>query len=228
MIKVAIFVEGYTEQQFIVQLLLAMAGKKGITFEINYQFEGELHHSEFISEGAGNDIYILLVNCRNDSQVKSQIANRHASLTMGGYSKIIGIRDVYPHAIEDLPEVQTYALEGLPSGGSPIDIILAVMEVEAWFLEELSHYNRLDSEMTVARIQEKGFDLISKRGHEWPQPAQTLHAIYSHWKKAYKKKENQINRTINALDLDEIYVTVRNNAPSLNELICSLEQSIFV
>jgi len=224
--KIAIFVEGYTEQQFVIRLLDAIAGVRGVSFEMMEQFEGILHSTELRMK-ADSELYVLLVNCRNDSQVKSQIIKQHEKLTNSGYSKIVGLRDVYPHPISDLPLVRQFASVGLPTQGAPIDVILAVMEIEAWIVEELTHYTRINAQMTPDAIRDKGFDIIDKRGHEWSQPAEILNSIYSHWGLAYRKKQKQINRSIEALDLDELYLNVRSKSPSLDDLINSLEESLF-
>lgn len=63
-----------------------------------------------------------------------------------GYGGIIGIRDVYPAVlradIQKLREGLKYRVKT-----NPIEVlfVLAVMEVEAWFLSEHSHFGRLDA-----------------------------------------------------------------------------------
>lgn len=224
--KIAVFVEGYTEQQFVIKLINSIAGKRGVTFELREQFKGLLQIVE-LRQVQDSEFFILLVNCQADSQVKSQVVSQHASLTASGYTKIIGLRDVFPHTHEDLPMVEKFLSAGLPVNGIKIEIVLAVMEVESWFIDELTHYSRIDPTMTVESIVAKGYDIVGVRGHQWQQPAATLDAIYSGWGIRYRKRTNQINRSVNALSDEELYVTVRHKAPSLDGLINSLEDCFF-
>lgn len=224
--KVAIFVEGFTEQQFVIKLIRSIAGKRGVTFEIQEQFCGLLQLVE-MRQVEGAEFFVLMVNCNNDAQVKSQVISQHAALTRNGYSKIIGLRDVFPHGHDQLHKVREFLAVGLPEQGAPIEIVLAILEVEAWFIDEHTHYERIDASMTLESIVAKGHDIESTRGDAWPQPAIKLHEIYSEWGLAYKKKTNQINRTVNALSDEELYVTVRGKSPSLDVLICSLEEFLF-
>ncbi|MFV3331887.1 hypothetical protein ACNFIA_13220 [Pseudomonas sp. NY15437] len=95
--KIAIFVEGQTELELTCRLILEIAGRRGVTLEIKDQHRGSLRFIEMrgnIQAGQAPEIYVLLVNCNTDNQVKSQIRDQHASLTANGYTKIIGLRDV--------------------------------------------------------------------------------------------------------------------------------------
>ncbi|SUD14103.1 hypothetical protein [Aquipseudomonas alcaligenes] len=223
--KIAIFVEGMTEQELTIRLLLAIAGNKGITLEIQEQHKGTLNLVEIRQQNPAQ-FYILLVNCNTDNQVKSQIAYQHAKLTQSGYTKIIGLRDVFPHPIADLPKVQQFLSAGLPTGGTPIDIVLAVMEVEAWFIEETTHFDRVHKDMTHSNILAKGYDLQSTRGHDWPNPAATLDAIYSQWGMRYTKCRKRVERTLDALSLEEFYVNTRAKSPSLDQYLTSIETGL--
>ncbi|MFZ6780629.1 hypothetical protein ACO0LD_27675 [Undibacterium sp. Ji83W] len=224
--KIAIFVEGYTEQEFTIRLVTEIAGLRGVTFELQEQFQGILQAKGMKSQDPNNEFYVLIVNCCTDNQVKSQIRDQYNSLSTNGYSKIIGLRDVFPFTHTDLSNLRAVLTAGLPCGSTPIDIHLAEMEIEAWFIDERTHYEQIDSTMTVSEIVNRGFDIVGVQGHQWPNPAQTLHAIYKAWGKSYTKKAKHRVRTIDAIDMTEIYVNVRPNAPTLDQFINSIELSL--
>jgi hypothetical protein len=93
--RFAVFVEGLTEQEFTIRLLTELAGKHGIEFEVHRQDRGYLSLVDFIPHESPV-IHVLVANCCNDGQVKSQIKDQYNSLKSAGYSLIVGLRDVYP------------------------------------------------------------------------------------------------------------------------------------
>ncbi len=224
--KLAVFVEGLTEQKFVICLLEELAGKRGIAFNIQKQHKGHLSLVELRSH-PNPSVEVLIANCDTDNQVKSQIADQYQSLCNAGYSLIIGLRDVYPHTHQDIPRLQKYLTTGLPNGGVPIHLHLAILEVEAWFLEELTHYQRIDQNISSADIVAGGFDFEKIRASEIGWPAMILDEIYKRAGKRYTKKRNRIQRTIDALSFDDMYINVRQKSPSLDGFIHSLEAGIF-
>ena len=70
--KLAVFVEGLTEQEFTIKLLIELAGSRGIAFEIQSQHRGRLSFTELRSHEAP-EISVLVANCCNEDQVKTQI-----------------------------------------------------------------------------------------------------------------------------------------------------------
>ena len=100
--KLAVFVEGQTEQLFVEKLLQAIAGEKSITIEKRKAAGGGAsakRHCRFVEVSAARgdeQYYAMIVDCGTDSKVKSDIRERYERLTDSGFSTIIGIRDVYP------------------------------------------------------------------------------------------------------------------------------------
>jgi hypothetical protein len=113
------------------------------------------------------------------------------------------------------------------TGPIPVQMHLAILEIEAWFLEETTHFLRIDPLLTPAAIAAAGFDLGGTPGASRPHPAETLDNIYKIAKKRYRKRARHIKRTLAALSHDEMYVTVRGVAPSFDEFLTSIEASLF-
>jgi len=224
--KLAVFVEGLTEQEFVISLLKELAGKRGVAFNIQKQHKGHLSLVELRSH-PNPDVEVLIANCDTDNQVKSQIADQYQSLCNAGYSLIIGLRDVHPLAHQDIPRLQKYLSTGLPNGGVPIHLHLAILEVEAWFLEELTHYARIDQNISNTDLVAGGFDYGKVRACDLGHPAMILDEIYKRAGKRYTKKRNRIQRTIDALSFEEMYVNVRQKSQSLDGFVHSLEMGVF-
>jgi hypothetical protein len=115
----------------------------------------------------------------------------------------------------------------LPSGQIPIHLNLAIMEIEAWFLEELTHFSRIDEKITDTEIIANGFDFNNSLASDLPHPAETLQKIYQSVGKGYSKNKRHVQRTIDALSSEELYVNTRQKAPSLEKFINSLEEGLF-
>jgi hypothetical protein len=93
--KVALFVEGLTELEFVKSLITELCGARGIAFEIYEQYRGNLVLVK-VERPPGASTHILIADCHSDDQVKTQIRDQYPSLVAAGYSHVIGLRDVYP------------------------------------------------------------------------------------------------------------------------------------
>lgn len=225
--KIAIFVEGMTEQELVVWLVKSIASAVGLQVVLGKQFGGKVNISTAPAE-LGISFYVLVVDCSCDEQVKTQIKEAYPTLIIQGFTHIIGLRDVYPMNLADVPSIKAHLMAGLPTDPVVPKIHLALMEVEAWFIGETTHFPRLDPDLTIAEIIAGGFPIDATNIEAWPNPAATLHQIYKIKKLAYKKKKAQVQRTIAALSYNQISTTVRNGAPALNEFLFDVENALIL
>lgn len=227
MIKIALFVEGLTEETFFSRLLQEMAGTRKLQIDIRKQFKGSLQaHIRSSAPPHPLDWYVLIANCQNDEQVKTQIIDNYQSLGAQGYQLIIGVRDVYPMTHADLPKLRANLGVGLPDGEIPVEVHLAVMETEAWFLEEHTHFNRIDTGLTDDVIKTAGFDFSTTCAEDLPNPANTLNVIYQSVGKAYRKTRRQVQRTVDAIDYRRLGTDVRMRSTSFAAAIGALEAAL--
>jgi len=225
--KFAVFVEGLTEQEFTIRLLTELASNYHIEFKIYKQHRGQLTYSELrsIMENGSPSVQVLIVNCCNDEQVKSQIIDQYASLTAAGYNLIVGLRDVYPLTHSDINKLTEHLFTGMPNSNIPVHLHLAILEIEAWFIEESTHFSRIDENITSSQLASAGIDskgLALTLEH----PAKTLDLVYQSVGKRYNKNKRQIQRTIDALSYEELYINTRHKTPSLDGFIKSLEEGL--
>lgn len=225
--RIAIFVEGRTEQLFVERLLREVAGNANIVIKSLKATKG----LSFVNlEGIGNDAAkycFLIFNCAAESRVKSAIIDRCEKLHKAGYEKIIGLLDVYPNKRSELTEIKKQLRFGVPTKFCPIIIILSIMEIEAWFLAEVSHFSRISPSINIQKIVKKlGFNPSTDNLEDREHPAKDLHEIYKIAGLAYKKQESKIKRTIDALDYANIYIELPAKNRSLKKLINEIEDSL--
>jgi len=239
--KIAFYVEGLTEQFFINKLLIEIAGQKNIEIELR-QFQGA-------NKGYKTDIYpkttsqpvspkhhALILDCVGDGGVKPRILEDYKRLFSKGYSEIIGLLDLYPKT--DLAKFEKELINGTIKNGRIItqplpintDIVVAVNEVESWFLSECTHFTCINNILTNSLIiSNMGFDPCTDDMTLRPHPAMDLHTIYQLANQSYmnsngKKRKNRIERTVECLDYTDIYITLRYKITKLNQLISKIDR----
>ena len=205
--KIAIFVEGQTELLFLDRLVQELAGKSGLAVEHAEGSGGATRARKWkllkrLSIQPHHEYFVLIVNCGGDSKVKSDILERYHGLKEAGYAVIIGLRDVYGQfRYDDVPRLRREMSMGLPQNGPPIELLLSIMEIEAWLLAEHTHFQRVSPELTSERIRETihfdpARDDIERRWH----PAEDLDRIYRLAGVRYTKGRSNVERTLELID----------------------------
>lgn len=230
--KIAFFVEGQTEQIFINRLIKEIIGYDNLTVLLKKLSGGvnspkrELIRNYSISLKSAYTA--LIYDCGSDNRVKSEILENINSLREAGYTSIVGLRDLYPLSIEELPRLEK-GLKFLPyplkKKDYPFDIVIAVREVETWFLSEKSHFKKIDRKLTGKFIEKHlGFnpDIVDPVSRE--HPAEDINKIYKLVGKSYTKKYWQVEKLVNLLDFNKIRNEVRHEVHSLDTLIRIIEE----
>ncbi len=225
--KLAFFVEGLTEQIFIRNLFIEVAGVKNITIE-ETSYTGKKGDKSLLkvlanSKTNNTKYYILIVDCQADNKVQSAVIDNHPSLVKENYSKILGLKDIFPKTYSDLPLLERGAKYRVPTK-IPTDVLLAVAETEAWFLAEHSHFQKIDARLTLKTIKDNfGHDLTIDDVEKILHPALELDNIYKHVGKRYKKHRNNLSRTMKALDFNNLYLNLPNRVGYLKKLISHID-----
>lgn len=222
--KMAIFVEGQTEQIFIEKLVTEIAGANCVQFARTTV----IGSNRAIALGTPNpspDLYVLIVNSGADNAVASDVKENYDSLVKNGYSSIIGIRDVFPRSAADIAGIRSYLGYGIKTNPIKVSFVLAVMEIEAWFLSEHTHFPRVHPELTLERIMSAlNFDPSADDMTLRANPADDLHNAYKIVGLAYKKHKRQVQRTVDALDYATLFLQMRNRVSAIDELISAIER----
>lgn len=238
--KVAFFVEGQTEADFVKRYLKEITSKKGLitvkegrggknsprVFTQTYQ-EGE----------AGKDYQIDIYVSTADNRVNSDIRDNLSSLGRSGFEMIIGLRDLRgqkndqtEYTLADLPAVERASQAIFARSTPPVKPVMAVMEIETWFIAETNHYQAIDpsltSEVITANVASLGVNPYSDDLTQVAQPAETLDRIYHLAGKGYSKSATSRQRTIEALDYANMYINVPARLAKFEEF-SSIVDSIF-
>jgi hypothetical protein len=226
--KLAVFVEGYTELQFVDRIVEEIAGAHNVIIEHRRISGGvsvprRMHMLQAARRASGEKLYVLIVDCTGDEQVKTRILEEHLNLTKSGYIRVIGVRDVRPKFIH----AEILRLErGLPlyikTSLIPVEWILSIMEIEAWFLAEHTHFQRISPAITPVAIRTAlGFDPEHDDMSQRTEPAADLNACYALGGLAYSKTNS--GATVAALDSAYVYLELRSRIPYLDKLLRLLD-----
>ena len=228
--KLAVFVEGQTEQIFVRKLIEEIAGEKNVQIRLEKTSGGknaprriEVIEAERADPAA--QFYIQIIDCGSDSRVASEIRDNYASLEEKGFSAIVGIRDVYPidrSKIPDLRRAMTYRLKTRPI---EVDQILAIMEVEAWFLVEHHHFAGINAAITPEAIAAAfGFDPSTEDMEDRSHPAEDLDNVYRLGGKSYRKKKDAVQATVDLLDYAHLYLGLAGRVSSFRQLTAAIDR----
>lgn len=230
--KIAIFVEGLTEQEFVIALVLFIVHGRGVSVIKGRQFKNVVTVTSRITPLGVVDFQVLVVDCAGDGQVKTQIKDQYPTLVKEGYSAIIGLRDIYPMSSADVPKITKMLHKGLPSYPVKPRVHLAVMETEAWFIDETSHFSRLDAGLSLATIAGGFPGFANTPSDAWSHPARLLHDIYKLAGLAYldkhgAKTKNRIRRTVKNLSFNELLGNCRARVRHLDDFVSTVEAALF-
>ncbi len=222
--KVAIFVEGKTELKFVEKLLKEILSENQYAIQTR-EMRGtkDFIKINVLNQGVLSDsikCFVLITDCGSDSTVKSYILEQRQSLINNGYSTIIGLIDLYPKNKTDLFHYRYGLNFKVPQLPIPISFVISIMEIEAWFISEYSHFEKIDSRLTPEFIRnELSIDITSLVTEDILHPAQLLNDIYQLVSKGYAKRAKQIQKTVDNLDYAEIYFSMPSKIESLNEFV---------
>lgn len=215
--KLAIFVEGQTELYFVERLLQELAGYQHIQIRLERKIGSGIISLKSRSANVGDETYFALIyDCQGEGSVKTAIQERMTDLRNKGYETILGLRDLYPLTLADRKKLIAGVNQGLAVPGLKTRIVVAVMEVEAWFLKEDRHFVNLDTALIPTFIARNcGFNPKTDDVTHVHHPSALLHIIYQLVGRSYTKRYKHAQRTVAILDYDNIYAGVTKEVESL-------------
>lgn len=222
--KLALFVEGQTEQIFVRNLLMELAGRQNIVFH-----EEQVHGAGLIplrSDPIANEQYFaLLVDCRGDEQVASTILNQLPSIAKANYDLVLGLRDLYPQPRANLASLKAALEKEFGSTTAPkVQVVVAVMEVEAWFAQEYTHFPRINSSLNMPAIKAvTGCDPSNDNTEDLDHPAKYMNDAYQVAGERYAKSRRHVERTVSAIDYVEMYMEARKKSPSFDSFVSAID-----
>ena len=214
----AIFVEGLTERLFVERLVSEMAGQKHIRIRIENVKGGK--NARRLSLVSDTEVetqkgFVLIRNSSGDHNVASDVRDNYQKLAHEGYKGIVGLRDLFPRPESDLPILLGLDRRSLnfrlPTVPFKVSWIIAVMEIEAWFLAEHSHFSSISPQLTRQSILASlGIDVVTEDMEKRRHPSVDLDAIYNLAGTSYKKDLESIKKTVDMLDYLQIYESMKH------------------
>ncbi len=228
--RLAIFVEGETEQLFVEWLVREIATSAHLHVEMRAARGGKsTRRRTRIVESSGDNPeiqhYFLIVDCSGDGGVKSRILEEYQNLVKYGYGAIVGLQDA-PKRRLDIPKLQNGLLASVPIVPIPVQFVMAIMEIEAWFLAEYTHFSKIDKGLTAAAIQSAlAFNPSSEDMRLRDHPADDLNACYQIVGERYQKGR-AAQRTIYLLDPIRVVFELAKNDPEIQRLVGAIEANL--
>ncbi len=228
--KLAIFVEGLTEQILVRQLLQTVLGQNRIAIQtVKITGGHNVRMSLTVMRAAHverqTDYYIMVYDCGGETNVKGYLMAHRDKLVSSGYTMILGLRDVYPNfRREDVPKLIRGLNHRLPQKKATTHIYLAVMETEAWFLGEYKHLKKLNGKLTPQYIEKRlGFNPRTENMEDRDHPSADIKAAYQLVGHDYTKKRDRLNAVVRKLDFNHFTHELARKMPSLGTFIEGLQ-----
>ena len=229
--KLAIFVEGLTEQILVRKMLQGVLDRNRVAIQTVKITGGHNVRMSFTVMRAAHvdnrtEYYVLVYDCGGETNVKSYLMARREKLVSNGYSMVLGLRDVYPNFERaEVPKLLKGLNYRLPQKRASTRIFLAVMETEAWFLGEYRHLKKVSAILTPKYIEQRmGFNPQTENMEEREHPSQDLKLIYQMVGHDYTKKRDRLNAVVNRLDFHHFTHGLSEKMDSLGLFIEGLEQ----
>lgn len=228
--KLAIFVEGLTEQILVRQMLQALLDRNRIAIQAVKITGGHNVRMSFTVMKAAHvnrqtDYYVLIYDCGGETNVKSYMLAHRQKLVSNGYQMVLGLRDVYPNfERKEVDKLQKGLNYRLPQKRARTHIHLAIMETEAWFLGEFHHLKRVSGKLTPEFIEKHlGFNPRTADIEARESPTHDLKAVYQLAGVDYTKKRDRLNAVVRKLDFKYFTHGLCERMPSLDKFVSELE-----
>lgn len=205
--RIAIFVEGLTEQILVRRMLESVMKKRNIAIQTvkitgghSIRMSFTVMHAAQINRST--NYYVLVYDCGGETNVKGYLLTQRKKLVENGYTCILGLRDVYPNFTQDeVPKLLRGLNFQLSQKGALTHIHLAKMETEAWFLGEYTHFKKVSKKLSPGYIQKRlGFNPKTENMELRESPADDLKRIYKLVNHDYTKKRRKLNSIIDKLN----------------------------
>lgn len=163
--KIAIFVEGQTELIFIRKLILLLFSSIPLSFECLQLRAGNLNKIPYSTINEFSQIHFMIINVEGDEKVLSAIIEYEDKITKKGYTKIIGIRDMYSEqykktcgkkinkdCIEKHIQVSNDIICNRMANPENVSYHFSIMEIESWWLAMHSIFKEINDVLTTEKI----------------------------------------------------------------------------
>lgn len=224
MIKVSFFVEGQTERIFLEKFFSEYFGIIKVIIESNKLIGDKTRQIRARKINSNTEVYVLIYEVMNGDKVVSEVLDKAERMIKNGYRQLLALRDLYPKKIEEKDRVISATLKEFNKFpfADKLKHILAIMEIEAWFLADYKLFEKVDTRLTAQFInQNSGLDLVSTDPETYPHPAKIINSILKIVGKSYKKHEAQSYNIIYNIDYE--YLCCGGVSNKIKSFFCFLK-----
>lgn len=222
--KVAIFVEGQGDQIFVRNLLYHLIDPSTFSFRCFKLQAGSERQVPYEYPNPQAKRHFQIFNVQGDEGVLKAIQEREVRLFNQGFSKIIGLRDMYSKAYSkrsrniDATLTQKF-IEGSNATiakmehAANINFHFAIMEIEAWWLSMPHLFAKIDDRLTVEFIDHHlGYNLQAiKPSERFFQPASEIKKIFELIGRDYDKSRAAVETITSKITIDDITEATTNH-----------------
>lgn len=230
--KISIFVEGQTERIFVEKLLteyLTSTKLKTVTCKLrgdritNIIEKGNIQNPEF---------YILIYDVGSGEKVVSALMdNAERMISEQGYDYLFALRDLHP-----VPSNQKEKLINKINGvfndkfifANRLRLILAIKEIEAWFLADCNVFSKINPILTPDYIKNNtSYDLVNDIVEDYDNPPEIVNKILKLIGQQYKKKEKDVYKITYRIDYSYLCLSAVTKVISLLYFIKCIDESLY-
>lgn len=196
MIKIAFFVEGQTERIFVEKLLGEYLTYPKYTIEAK-KLLGEKSINIITRRNISPEIkyYFLIYDIGGGEKVVSTLLERaEKMINQLKYCRLLALKDLHPEKRENKEKIINLVNDKFneKSFKNHLGFVLAIMEVESWFLADYNLFHRINNILSPNYIKNKlNIDLIKDDPELYENPAVKVGKILSLVDIKYKKREKQ-------------------------------------
>lgn len=215
--KYAVYVEGQAEMLFVADVLQkysdynpSVIGIKCINLvadvykDLNFPQQGNMDAEN----------YYQIVNVNNDDRIISKLNNDIPNLLNQGFQIVIGLKDVYSKAYEQLcksPSVNRQIIENLyriqtchiNTRASDFRLHYSIMEFESWMLALIGNYIEKKGKSIVEVENELSFDLSQDFECLLYHPTPKVEDVYRVLGDTYGKHEGELLSFLSSLGKED-------------------------
>lgn len=230
--KVIFVVEGQTEQVFIQRFIEHLIALKPCHISLEH-----LHGDVLISLAPrGTPIdqsthHIRIIDVANDDKVISFIDENIENFKNKGFEAVYGLRDRYPGNNQKVPinseKVDAYAKILQDNWNVIVEVVIAVEEIEAWFLCIPQFFEVFDKRLTLDAVNKiLDFDPANIPIESVPHPSAAIDKVLSSVGMRYKKRLDDSHKISDALDYETLYLEKTSAIPALKRFVQALDTAL--
>ncbi|MBC8384215.1 MAG: DUF4276 family protein [Candidatus Cloacimonetes bacterium] len=231
--KIAIFVEGQTERIFVIEFLKELLGGEHKFSRIEEKFTNQ-NRSELIATRIfpNAEFFILIFDASGDGNVLPALFDRSENMIKNqDFKCLIAMQDLYdrPRNKKSIIIRKFNEHKRVFDFSERLKFVLAIMEIEAWFLADYRLFEKLYPPANPNFLKEKlDIDLVEKNPELYKHPSEIINKIFQLFDRKYQKTETQAYKIISNLDFDFLYSDkVLQQVKSLKYFVDCIEKALF-